>query len=100
MLARTLGARLAPRLGASRNLSTASLQHVKLDVTESGVAMLRLDCQGEKQNTLSRELMDEMEVVVKQVVQKDHKDQVTLLQQLPLKETMVDLDLEEDNFLI
>ena len=62
-----LGARLAPRLGASRNLSTASLQHVKLDVTESGVAMLRLDCQGEKQNTLSRELMDEMEVVVKQV---------------------------------
>ena len=67
MLARTLGARLAPRLGASRNLSTASLQHVKLDVTESGVAMLRLDCQGEKQNTLSRELMDEMEVVVKQV---------------------------------
>tara|TARA_R100001230_G_C5497334_1_gene42648 strand:- start:307 stop:498 length:192 start_codon:yes stop_codon:yes gene_type:complete len=41
-----------------------------------------------------------VQVVVKQVVQKDHKDQVTLLQQLPLKETMVDLDLEEDNFLI
>ena len=66
MLARTLGARLAPRLGASRNLSTASLQHVKLDVTESAWGA-RLDCQGEKQNTLSRELMDEMEVVVKQV---------------------------------
>ena len=41
MLARTLGARLAPRLGASRNLSTASLQHVKLDVTESGVVVQR-----------------------------------------------------------
>ena len=67
MLARGFAARLAPRLGASRNLSTAPLQHVKLDVTDSGVAMLRLDCQGEKQNTLSRELMTEMEVVVKSV---------------------------------
>ena len=41
-----------------------------------------------------------VQAVVKQVVQKDHKDQVTFLQQVPLKVIQVDLDPEEDNFLI
>ena len=45
-------------LAAARRLCTAAAKkHVQMEVTPSGVAILRLDCQGEKQNTLSEALV-------------------------------------------
>jgi len=50
-------ARRVTQRGA-RLLSTAS-QNIQMEVTPSGIAILRLDCQGEKQNTLSDTLVDD-----------------------------------------
>ena len=38
-----------------------------MTVTDSGVAVIRLDCQGEKQNTLSKDLLSEFEAITEKV---------------------------------
>jgi len=61
-------------LRASRGVASRLARHqstqsgaLKMEVTESGVAMLRIDCPGEKQNTLSGEMIDEFNHVVERV---------------------------------
>jgi hypothetical protein len=48
---RSLGARAAVRALSSQ------AKHTSLEVTDKGIAIIRLDCQGEKQNTLSEDLI-------------------------------------------
>jgi enoyl-CoA hydratase/long-chain 3-hydroxyacyl-CoA dehydrogenase len=45
----------------------ARLKHMQMTVTDSGVAVIRLDCQGEKQNTLSKDLLSEFEAITEKV---------------------------------
>ena len=51
---------LSTRLGR-RSKSTAALS---MEVNKQGIAMLRLDCPGEVQNTLSMELIQEFDQVL------------------------------------
>jgi len=55
--------RLLPRLA----VALSRRKHMTVNVTDSGVAVLRLDCVGEKQNTLSSDLVDEFEEVIAKV---------------------------------
>lgn len=47
------------RLWRSSAPALARAKHMKMDVTPNGIAIMRLDCEGEKQNTLSEDLVDE-----------------------------------------
>jgi len=60
---RALARSVAPR--ATRGVRQA--HNLSLDVTDSGVAMIRIDCVGEKQNTLSQQLMTDFEEVVGEI---------------------------------
>ena len=63
----------APLIGSSLRcfLPTRTPLNVQMEVTASGVAILRIDCPGEKQNTLSTGMFDEFRDIFERVEKDD-----------------------------
>lgn len=67
MLLRTFRVARSPAAARLASGGACRSKHTSMEVNSSGVAIIRLDCQGEKQNTLSDDLVDEFGEILEQL---------------------------------